>query len=62
MGNDKKISSDDILKSLIRLARQNSDEDFIRPDDETIAAYLDGIATDAQKQVMEKVSPVRGPP
>ena len=54
MGNDKKISSDDILKSLIRLARQNSDEDFIRPDDETIAAYLDGIATDAQKQVMEK--------
>ncbi len=49
-----KLSEDEILKRLVRLARRDSAEEFIRPKDETIGAYLDGSATEAQREEMEQ--------
>ncbi|MFH1314762.1 MAG: hypothetical protein ABIJ00_16285 [Candidatus Eisenbacteria bacterium] len=50
-GNDSS-NEDAVLNRLIRMSRRSREEKFVRPDEETITAYLMGTATAAQKSVV----------
>jgi hypothetical protein len=51
--DENNSTAEEILKRLVRLARRDSEVEFVRPSDESIDAYFDGTATDSQREDME---------
>ena len=51
--DNSNLNSDEIIKRLVRLAREDTKDDFIRPSDETIEVYLCDKANEIQQQEME---------
>ena len=48
---------DSVLDSLVRASRAREEDDFRMPDDDTIDAYVHGVATEAQRErVLEALS------
>jgi hypothetical protein len=52
--NSRNSQEDDFLNELIRAARDSEEKGFIRPDDETISAYLLGSASEEQQIAIRK--------
>jgi len=52
--DDRNLNEEELLKKLIRMSREKSVEEFVRPENDTITAYLMGSASDEQDEIVRK--------